>query len=109
MSSELVPSLTEADFQSFIGASSGAVVVDFWAPWCGPCRTMAPRLEQLVVRHGDKLQVRKVNVDQAQQLATEFGVRGIPTLVLFKDGRALSQLVGLQSDQELSAWIKSVL
>lgn len=107
MRGELVPTLAETHFQSFIDASAGAVVIDFWAPWCGPCRAMAPRLERLAAIHGDRLQVRKVNIDEAPRLAAEFGVRSIPTLVLFKDGQPLSQLIGLQTEQQLSIWASS--
>jgi thioredoxin 1 len=109
MHGELVPSLAETHFQSFIDTSDGAVVVDFWAPWCGPCRAMAPLLERLAVTSGGKVQVRKVNIDEAPGLAAEFGVRSIPTLVLFKDGQPLSQLVGLQTAQQLSTWVSGAL
>jgi thioredoxin 1 len=109
MHGEIVPSLTETQFQSFIDASAGAVVVDFWAPWCGPCRAMAPLLERLAVLSGGKVQVRKVNVDEAPRLATEFGVRSVPTLVLFKDGQPWSQLVGLQTQQQLGSWVEGAL
>ena len=104
MHSELVPELSENHFQSFLDASQGAVVIDFFAPWCGPCRAMPPLLERLAAHNGGQIQVRKVNIDQAPRLAAEFGVRSVPTLVLFKDGQPLSQLIGLQSEQQLSIW-----
>lgn len=106
---DLVPALSEAEFQNFVANSNGALVVDFWAPWCGPCRAMAPVLEQVAASHGGRVQVRKVNVDEAPALANEFGVRSIPTLVLFKDGQPLSQLVGLQNAQQLGTWITGAL
>lgn len=109
MHKELVPSLNETQFQPFIDTSAGAVVIDFWAPWCGPCRALAPLLEQLVAHSGGKIQVRKINVDEAPRIAADFGVRSVPTLVLFKDGQPLSQLVGLQTAQQLNTWVGGAL
>lgn len=100
------------DADSFAVVVSGAtepVLVDFWAPWCGPCRALAPKLEQISERFAGKLLVRKLNVDEAPDIAASMGVRGIPTLMLFKDGRPTAQLVGLQSDSQLSDWIASAL
>jgi thioredoxin 1 len=107
MSESLVKELNESDFESFIECSQGISVVDFWAPWCGPCRTMAPRLEQLAANNSGKINVRKVNVDEAPRVAADFSIRSIPTLILFKDGKPVSSVVGLQSENQLESWIRS--
>lgn len=109
MSAAQVLPLVETEFSPFIETPGSVVVVDFWAPWCGPCRAMMPRLEQLAASYASEIHVRKVNVDQAPSLAAEFGIRSIPTLVLFKDGKPVSTLVGLQSELQLSSWVKSAL
>lgn len=96
-------------FVGFIDTEPGPVLVDFRAPWCGPCRALAPHLERLAERFRRQLQVRKLNVDEARELAAAFGVRGVPTLVLFKDGQPHARLVGLQSEEQLSAWAHSAL
>ena len=82
------------------------VLVDFWAPWCGPCRAIAPVLEELAGDYGEALTVAKINVDDNQRKAAQFGVRAIPTLVLFKDGNPVETLVGLQSRSSLIAAIE---
>ncbi|WP_284615435.1 thioredoxin [Aquabacterium humicola] len=101
--------LDAASFAAFIANEPGAVVVDFWAPWCGPCRALAPRLEQLARQFEGQIRVRKLNVDDAPELAAAHGVRGIPTLILFKDGQAHSRLVGLHDETQLSSWVRAAL
>jgi thioredoxin 1 len=96
-------------FADFIATEPGPVLVDFWAPWCSPCRALAPRLERLAQRFDGQLQLRKLNVDEAPEIAAAFGVRGVPTLVLFKNGQPQARLVGLQDDEQLSAWVGSAL
>ena len=87
----------ELNDQTFDDAvKSGTVLVDFWAPWCGPCRMQGPILDEVAQTIGDKATIAKVNVDEAQQVAAKFGVRSIPTLIIFKDGEATQTLVGLQ-------------
>ena len=85
------------------------VLIDFWAPWCAPCRALTPQLEEIAKRYTSALRVLKVNVDTAPDLAARYGVRTIPTLILFRDGTPTSQLVGLHSQRELSAWIQAAL
>ncbi len=104
-----VAALDAASFNAFVASQSEPVLIDFWAPWCGPCRALAPTLDQLAQNLAGQVQVRKVNVDEAQALAAQFNVRSIPTLILFKNGHAHSQQIGQQSEQQLSAWIRSAL
>ncbi len=105
----IVTALEADSFAEFIANQPGAVVVDFWAPWCGPCRALAPRLEQLARQFEGQAQVRKLNVDDAPELAAAHGVRGIPTLILFKDGQAHARLVGLHDEAQLSSWVRTAL
>ncbi len=97
--------LTENDFDTVAG--TGTVLVDFWAPWCGPCRMQTPILEDLASEIGAKAVIAKVNVDEAPALAARFGVRSIPTLILFQGGKAVRQWVGVQQKAVLKAAIGS--
>ncbi len=92
-------SATGADFESMVLTASHdrTVLVDFWAEWCGPCQALAPVLEQIADARADSLKVVKVDVDAEQRLAQNHGVRALPTLLLFRDGQSVGQLVGLQS------------
>ena len=105
-SSRVAP-LQASEFDTFINQQAGPVIIDFWAPWCGPCRALAPTLERLAENLEGAVAVRKVNVDEAPELASAFGVRSIPTLILFKDGQALSQVVGSQTESQLVKWVGS--
>lgn len=86
--------VTDSTFQSEVEQHPGLVVVDFWAEWCGPCRVIAPVLEQLATDYGGKLKVAKVDVDQSQQTAMRFNVRSIPTLMFFKNGTRVDTVIG---------------
>lgn len=86
--------LTEAAFDDAI--KTGTVLVDFWAPWCGPCRMQGPILDEVATKVGDAATIAKVNVDEAPGIAARFGVRSIPTLIVFKDGEVANQFVGIQ-------------
>jgi thioredoxin 1 len=98
----------ELDGTSYEDAvKSGVVLVDFWAPWCGPCKQQTPILEKVAAAVGDKAVIAKVNVDEAPELAAKFGIRSIPTLVLLKDGENKQQLVGLQQEAALVSAIEA--
>ncbi|MGD9677449.1 MAG: thioredoxin [Vulcanibacillus sp.] len=81
--------------------STGTVLVDFWAPWCGPCKMIAPVLEEIDKEIGTKLKIAKLNVDENQNSARKYGIMGIPTLLLFKDGQAVEKIVGFQPKEQL--------
>ncbi|HEY8342490.1 MAG TPA: thioredoxin [Calditerricola sp.] len=90
---------TDQTFQSEV--ASGTVLVDFWAPWCGPCRMIAPVLEELDKEIGDKVKIVKVNVDENPGTANQYGVMSIPTLILFKDGQPVDKWIGYQPKETL--------
>ncbi len=87
---------------------NGVVLVDFWAPWCGPCKQQTPILEKVAAAVGDKAVISKVNVDESPELAAKYGVRSIPTLILLKDGENKQQFVGLQQEAALVSAIEAV-
>ena len=97
--------VTDDTFDETIGATGKVLLVDFWADWCGPCHAIAPVLEELAADYGDRLTVAKVNVDENNRKADEFGVRAIPTLILFSDGKPVQSLVGVQTKSALQAAI----
>jgi len=103
-----VKEIKESEFQNAVLQSNVPVLVDFFAPWCGPCRALAPALEEIAKDYEGRLAVLKVNVDNAQQLATSYGIRAVPTLVLFKDGRKVETMVGVPSASALRAKLDSV-
>jgi thioredoxin 1 len=89
--------------------SDKPVLVDFWAPWCAPCKMVGPIVEDLATEYDGRVKVGKVNVDDNQQLASEFGIRGIPTLMILKNGEVKQNFVGLKSKEDLSAALEAVL
>ncbi|MDE1882917.1 MAG: thioredoxin [Rhodospirillales bacterium] len=101
--------VTDATFSTDVLNASKPVLVDFWAEWCGPCRTIAPSLEALAEEYEGKLDVVKVNIDENPMAPTQYGVRGIPTLLIFKDGKVAAQQVGAAPKSVLKAWIEKSL
>jgi thioredoxin 1 len=102
--------LIELDSSSYDDATkSGVVLVDFWAPWCGPCKMQTPILEKVAAEIGDKAVIAKVNVDESPELAAKYGIRSIPTLILLKDGENKQQFVGLQQQPALVSAINAEL
>jgi thioredoxin 1 len=99
----------EQDFNEIIAKTSQPVLVDFWAPWCGPCKMVAPELEAVGQEYEGKAVVIKVNVDEQQQLASSYNVMGIPTLLLFKDGEEKNRIVGYRPRKDLMDAIDKVI
>jgi thioredoxin 1 len=95
MSVENIVNITdEQHFSTIVSQNSGLVLVDFWAPWCGPCRMVAPVVDEIATQYGDQLKVVKVNTDENPNVASQYGIRSIPTLMIFKDGQKVDMVVG---------------
>ena len=107
MSSEIT--LTEANFDTEVLQSKLPVLVDFWAEWCGPCRMLSPIIDELATEFSGKAKVGKVNVDQNQMIAERYGIRSIPTLILFKNGEIIEQIVGSQTKEVLKTKLTKAL
>jgi thioredoxin len=110
MASEKVLEFTDANWQKEVAESTVPVVVDFWAPWCGPCRALTPTITSLAAKYDGKVKIGKLNIDESQQMATKFGVTSIPRVLIFKGGEEPKQtFVGLRSEAELAKAIDGVL
>jgi thioredoxin 1 len=105
--SDLVKHITDAEFQATV--LNGVTLVDFWAPWCGPCKMIAPILEELASELGDQARIVKINIDENPQVAGQYGVMSIPTLLLFKNGKKVDQKVGALPKPALKTFIQAAL
>ena len=101
--------VTDETFNTDVLTAPGPVLVDFWAEWCGPCRAIAPSLEDLATEFAGKLEVVKVNIDENPMTPSQYGVRGIPTLMIFKDGKPAATQVGAAPKSALKTWIEASL
>jgi len=101
--------INDSSFKSEVSESQIPVLVDFWAPWCGPCKMVAPVLEEISKEYEGKVKVVKLNVDESPNTATEFGIRSIPTLIMFKDGKVFEQTIGVQSKENIKQMIDKSL
>jgi thioredoxin 1 len=105
--SDNITHVTDATFDMDVLKSGTPVLVDFWAEWCGPCKMIAPILEEVAVSHAGRVKIAKVDVDDNREIAAKYGIRGIPTLMLFKNGELAAQKVGALSKAQLTAFVDS--
>lgn len=103
MASPAIVTLTQENFAEHVLKSTTPVLVDFWAEWCGPCKMIAPVLDELADEYNGKVKIGKVNIDEHQALATQFGIRAIPTLLVFNKGQVAEQIVGARGKRDLKA------
>lgn len=109
MANELIKQVTDASFETEVIQAATPVLVDFWAEWCGPCKMIAPILDEVATVYAGKLTVAKMNVDESREVPAKFGIRGIPTLMVFKDGQLAATKVGALSKAQLTAFIDQQL
>ncbi len=107
MSNEI--QLTDANFEQEVLKSALPVLVDFWAPWCGPCKMIGPLIEELAAEYAGKVKVCKLNTDEAQDSASKYNISAIPTLLLFKGGKVVQEMVGLQKKEELKKHLEAII
>ncbi|PAW73661.1 MAG: thioredoxin [Opitutia bacterium Tous-C4FEB] len=107
--SEKIANLTTADFKTTVAAATTPLLVDFWAPWCGPCKAIAPILEEIATEMDGQVKIAKVNIDDHDTIAAEYGIRAIPTMLLFKGGKVVEQIVGMMPKAALKAKLTAQL
>jgi thioredoxin 1 len=107
--SDVTTKVSDATFEADVLRSSRPVLVDFWAEWCGPCKTIGPSLEELAKEYGEKVTIAKVNVDESPGVASRYNVRSIPALMLFKGGQVAASRVGAMPKNKIKEWVDSVI
>jgi thioredoxin 1 len=105
--SDKITNLTTDTFKAAVSSSTTPLLVDFWAPWCGPCKAIAPILEELATELDGKVKIAKVNIDENDAIAVEYGIRAIPTMLLFKDGKVAEQIVGMMPKAALKTKVSA--
>lgn len=100
---------TDGDFSTDVLQAEKPVLVDFWAEWCGPCKAIGPALEEISAELGDKVKIAKLNIDENPMTPTQYGVRGIPTLLIFKNGEVVAEKIGAMPKSQLQSWIEESL
>ena len=101
--------ITDSSFHADVISASGPVVVDFWAEWCGPCKMIGPSLEELSEELGEQVTIAKLNIDENPEAPGRYGVRGIPTMILFKDGQPAATKIGAEPKSRIQAWLEGAL
>ena len=109
MASDAIIEVSDSNFESEVVNSDVPVLVDFWAPWCGPCRAIAPMVEEISASYAGKIKVGKMNVDENQSTTMKFGIRSIPTLIMFKGGEAVDQIIGAVPKSEIEQVVEKSL